>query len=119
MERDTIRIEGKAIRVTGSEVWMTLPELVELFGTTAAAVYSGIRAILKENALHDYDVCKCIRLDSGNSADVYDMEVVIALAFRLDTYPAAALRGWIVRKTTTPVRTAPPIVLRYREGVLN
>ena len=61
----------------------------------------------KRNALHDYEVCKCIRLDSGNSADVYNMEVVIALAFRLDTYPAAALRSWIVRKATTPVRTAP------------
>lgn len=119
MKRDTIKIEGKAIRVTGSEVWMTLPELVELFGTTAAAVCAGIKAILKENALHDYDVCKCIRLDSGNSADVYNMEIVIALAFRLDTYPAALLRSWIVCKVTTPVRTAPPIVLRYREGVLN
>lgn len=119
MKRDIIRIEGKAIRITGSEVWMTLPEIVELFGTTAAAVYAGIKAVLKENALHDYEVCKCIRLDSGNSADVYNMEVVIALAFRLDTYPAAALRGWIVCKATTPVRTVPPIILRYREGVLN
>lgn len=119
MKRDTIKIEGKAIRVTGSEVWMTLPEIVELFDTTAAAVYAGIKAILKENTLHDYDVCKCIRLDSGNSADVYNMEVVIALAFRLDTYPAAALRSWIVRKATTPVRTAPPIILRYGDGVLN
>lgn len=119
MKRDTISIEGKAIRVTGSEVWMTLPEIVELFGTTAGAVYAGIKTILKENALNDYEVCKCIRLDSGNSADVYNMEVVIALAFRLDTYPAAALRSWIVRKTTTPVRTAPPIILRYGDGVLN
>lgn len=119
MKRNTIKIEGKAIRVTGSEIWMTLPEIVELFGTTAAAVCAGIKAILKENALHDYDVCKCIRLDNGNSTDVYNMEVVIALAFRLDTYPAAALRSWIVRKATTPVRTAPPIILRYGEGVLN
>lgn len=77
---------------------MTLPEIVELFGTTAAAVYAGIKAILKENALHDYEVCKCIRLD---------------------TYPAAALRSWVVRKATTPVRTAPPIILRYGDGVLN
>ena len=57
MKRDTIRIEGKAIRVTGSEVWMTLPEIVELFGTTAGAVYAGIKAVLKENALHDFDGC--------------------------------------------------------------
>lgn len=119
MKRDTIKIEGKAIRVTGSEVWMTLPELVELFGTTSGAVYAGIKAILKENTLNDYEVCQCIRLNNGNSADVYNMEVVIALAFRLDTSPAALLRGWLVRKATRPARATPPIVLRYREGILN
>lgn len=119
MKRDTIRIEGKAIHATGSEVWMTLPELVELFGTTAGAVYAGIKAILKENVLNDYEACKCIRLNRGNSADAYNMEVVIALAFRLDTYSAALLRNWIVRKATAPVRTTPPIVLQYKEGVLN
>ena len=119
MKRDTIRIEGKAIRVTGSEVWMTLPEIVELFGTTAGAVYAGIKAVLKENALHDYEVCKCIRLDSGNSADVYDMEVVIALAFRLDTYPASVFRKWLVKRATALRRTTPPIVIRYKDGLLN
>ena len=98
---------------------MTLPEIVELFGTTAGAVYAGIKAALKENALHDYEVCKCIRLDSGNSADVYNMEVVIALAFRLDTYPAALLRRWLVRKATMPVRATPPIIIRYKVGYLN
>ena len=119
MKRDIIKIEENAIRVTGCNVWMSEPELVGLFGTTAGVVYAGIKAILKENALNNYEVCKCVRLDSGNSADVYNMEVVIALAFRLDTYPAAALRSWIVRKATTPVRTAPPIILRYGDGVLN
>ena len=119
MKRDKITISENTVIVTGGNIWMTEAEIVELFGTTAGAVHTGIKTIFKENVLHDYDVCKCIRLDSGNSADVYNMEVVIALAFRLDTYPAAALRSWIVRKATTPVRTAPPIILRYGDGVLN
>ena len=122
MKREIITIDeyGRLNMPTDTvSVWMTEAEIVELFGTTAGAVYAGIKTIFKENALHDYEVCKCIRLDSGNSADVYNMEVVIALAFRLDTYPAAALRSWIVRKGTTPVRTAPPIILRYGDGVLN
>lgn len=119
MKRDIIKIEENAIRVTGCNVWMSEPELVGLFGTTAGVVYAGIKAILKENALNNYEVCKCVRLDSGNSADVYNMEVVIALAFRLDTYPAALLRRWLVRKATMPVRATPPIVIRYKEGYLN
>lgn len=100
-------------------VWMSEAEIVELFGTTVGTVHAGIKAIFKENILHDYDVCKCIRLDSGNSADVYDMEVVTALAFRLDTYPASVFRKWLVKNATAPRRTTPPIVIQYKDGLLN
>lgn len=98
---------------------MTEAEIVELFGTTAAAVSSAIKVIVKSDALNDYEVCKCIRLDSGNSADVYNMEVVVALAFRLNTYPASVFRKWLVRTATTPRRTTPPIVIRYKDGLPN
>ena len=119
MKRDIIKMEENTIRVTGCDVWMSEPELVELFGTTAGVVGSGIKSVLKEEALNAYEVCKCVRLTSGNNADVYNMEVVIALAFRLDTYPAALLRRWLVRKATMPVRATPPIIIRYKVGYLN
>lgn len=98
---------------------MTEAEIVELFGATTGVVYAGIKAIFKENALHDYEVCKCILLDSGNSADVYNMEVIIALAFRLNTYPVSVFRKWLVKTTTAPRRTTPPIVFQYKDGPLN
>lgn len=98
---------------------MTEAEIVELFDTTARAVYAGIKTIFKENALHDYEVCKCICLDSGNSADAYNMEIVVALAFRLNTYPASVFRKWLVKTATAPRRTTPPIVIRYKDGLLN
>ena len=119
MKRDIIKIEENAIRVTGCDVWMSEPELVELFGTTAGAVGSEIKSVLKEEALNAYEVCKCVRLAGGNSTGMYGMEVVIALAFRLNTYPAALLRRWLVRKATTPMRATPPIVIRYKVGCLN
>ena len=115
-ERNIITIDERGrlnIPTDTASVWMTLPEIVELFGTTAGAVHTGIKTIFKENVLHDYEVCKCIRLDSGNSADVYNMEVVVALAFRLNTYTASVFRKWLVRTATTPRRTTPPIVIRY------
>ena len=92
MKRDKITISENTVIVTGSNIWMTEAEIVELFGTTAGAVYAGIKTIFKENALHDYEVCKCIRLDSGNSADVYNMEVVVALAFRIRSQGVTKLR---------------------------
>ena len=119
MKRDKITISENTVIVTGSNIWMTEAEIVELFGTTAAAVSSAIKVIVKSDALNDYEVCKCIRLDSGNSADVYNMEVVVALAFRLNTYPASVFRKWLVRTATTPRRTTPPIVIRYKDGLPN
>ena len=101
MKRDKITISENTVIVTGGNIWMTEAEIVELFGTTAGAVHTGIKAILKENALHDYEVCKCIRLDSGNSADVYNLEMVVALAFRIRSQGATKFREYILRTLGT------------------
>lgn len=99
MKREIITIDeyGRLNMPTDTAaIWMTEAEIVELFGTTAGAVHTGIKAIFKENVQHAYNVCKCIRLDSGNSADVYNMEVVVALAFRIRSQGATKLREYIL-----------------------
>ena len=122
MKREIITIDeygGLNMPTDTVSVWMTETEIVELLGTTAGAVYAGIKAIFKENALHDYEVRKYVRLENGNRADVYNLEMVVALAFRLNTYPASVFRKWLVKTTTAPRRTTPPIVIRYKDGLLN
>lgn len=113
MKRDKITISENTVSVTGSNIWMTGAELAGMFDTTVGAVNSAIKAILKSDALNDYEVCKCIRLDSGNNADVYNMEVVVALAFRLNTCPAAVFRKWLIQRVITPARATPPIIIQY------
>ena len=109
MKRDKITISENMVIVTGGTIWMTETEIVELFGTTAGAVHTGTKAILKENALHDYEVCKCIRLDSGNSADVYNLEMVVALAFRIRSQGVTKLREYILHtlgeRINNPIKT--------------
>ena len=122
MKREIITIDeyGRLNIPTDTvSVWMTEAELIGMFDATAGAVNSAIKAIIKSDALNDYEVCKCIRLDSGNSVDVYNMEVVVALAFRLNTYPASVFRKWLVRTATALRRTTPPIVIRYKDGLPN
>lgn len=121
-ERDIITIDeyGRfSLPADTADIWMTEAEIVELFGTTAGAVHAAIKALLEENVLHDYEVCRYVRLENGNSADVYNTEVIIALAFRLNTYPASVFRKWLVKKAAAPRRTTPPIVIRYKDGLLN
>ncbi len=102
-----------------ADIWMSEAELVELFGTTAGVAYAGIKAILKENILHNYEVSKYVRLEKGNGADVYNLETVIALAFRLNTCPAAVFRKWLIQRATAPARATPPIIIQYKDGLLN
>lgn len=104
MKREIITIDEQGrlnMPTDTASVWMTLPEIVELFGTTAGAVHTGIKTIFKENALHDYEACKCVRLDSGNSADVYNLEMVVALAFRIRSQGATKFREYILRTLGT------------------
>lgn len=116
MKKDIITISENQVAVTGSEVWMTATELAGLFGTTVGTVNGTIKAIIKSDVLNDYEVCHYMRLENGNGADVYNMEVITALAFRLKTYPAAVFRKWLVRKVTDPTRATPPIIIQYKKG---
>ncbi|WP_418426009.1 hypothetical protein [Alistipes sp.] len=99
-ERNVITIDeyGRLNMPTDTAaIWMTEAEIVELFGTTAGVVSSAIKAIIKSDALNDYEACKCICPDSGNSVDVYNLEMVVALAFRIRSQGATKLREYILR----------------------
>ena len=99
-ERDIITINEYGslnLPTDTAAIWMTEAEIVELFGTTAGAVNAGIKAIIKSDTLNEYEVSKYIRLENGNRADVYDTEVVVALAFRIRSQGAARLREYILR----------------------
>ena len=100
MKREIITIDeyGRLNIPTDTvSVWMTEAEIVELFGTTARVVHTAIKTIFKENVLHGYEVCRYVRLENGNGADVYNTEVVVALAFRIRSQGAARLREYILR----------------------
>lgn len=116
MKRDKITISENKVIVTGSNIWMTEAEITKLFGATAGAVNAGIKAIIKADTLNDYEVCKYVPLENGNRTDVYNMEVVIALAFRLNTYNTALFRKWLVCKAAAPARATPPIIIQYNNS---
>lgn len=110
MKRNIIKIEGKSVIVTtaptgnyignelGNRIWMTVWEIAEAFNVSGTAVVSAIKAIRKTDILNDYEVCKYICLDNGNTADVYSLEMIIPIAFRLNTYYTDIFRKWIVSK---------------------
>ena len=110
MKRNIIKIEGKAVIVTtaptgncmghelGNGIWMTVWEIAEAFNVSGTAVVSAIKTIRKADILNDYEVCKYIHMDNGNTSDVYSLEMIIPIAFRLNTYYTDIFRKWIVSK---------------------
>lgn len=48
-----------------SNIWMSEPELVELFGVIAPTLRSAIRNIYNSGALKEYEVQKYVRQENG------------------------------------------------------
>ena len=85
MKRGIITNNGQGIHISDGEVWMTTWEIADLFYTTVGTINSRIKAILKTNVLKEYKVCQYIKLKNGNSADVYYLDMIIALSYQIDT----------------------------------
>ena len=75
-----------------SGIWMSEPELVELFGVIAPTLRAAIRAVYKSGVLNEYKVQKYIRLNNGCHADVFSFQMIVALAFRIDSFGAEQVR---------------------------
>ena len=85
------------------EVWMTLAEIADLFNLPAATVGREIKGIRKTGVLVDYEACKYIRMADGCSVDIYHWDIIVALAYRTNTFYAHAFRQWL-KETATKER---------------
>lgn len=81
-----------------TDIWMSEPELVELFGITAPALRTAVRAIYKSGALKEYEVQKYVRLENGYHADVFSLTMIVALAFRINSFGAEQMRNAILKR---------------------
>ena len=93
MERVIITISERGnVNIPSDNVWMSEMELVELFGVIAPTLRAAMKAIYKNGALNPATTQLCDLATSKSWATFYNLEVVIALAFRLCTYEASRIR---------------------------
>lgn len=101
MKRGVITNNGQDIHISDGEVWMSTWEIADLFYTTARTIHAAIKRILKANVLKSHEVCKYIKLENGNNADVYNLDMVIALSYQIDTGHSAEFRKWLISKVAS------------------
>ncbi|MBE6310670.1 MAG: hypothetical protein E7080_06415 [Bacteroidales bacterium] len=93
MQRAIITItESGIVNIPSDNVWMSEMELVELFGVIAPTLRTAIRAIYKSGTLCPVSTQRCDLATPKSWATFYNLEVVVALAFRLNTYEASRIR---------------------------
>lgn len=81
-----------------ADIWMSEPELVELFGVIAPTLRATIRTVYKSGVLREHEVQKYIRLENGYHADMFSFPMVVALAFRINTFGAEQVRNAILER---------------------
>ena len=108
MERQVITIQAECVIYAPhlGEVWMTAWEIAELFYVSGVTVKNTIKRIWKQGALKEFETYRYIKLDNGNSADVYNLEMVMAIAFQIDTFQAKLFRDWMVEKIAQKKQSA-------------
>jgi len=108
-----ITIDEGRVTITPSpdgSVWMTKHEIAQLFGCFVAKVVSNIPVILKSVVLDERRVCCFHRYKDGGGVELYNLEMITALAFRIGTRNTEIFRRWLMERATqsTP-KPRPPI----------
>ena len=111
MKRGIIYNNGYSIIIPNDEIWMTSWEIADLFYVTPISINHAIKRILKKEVLAASQVHRYICLENGIHADVYNMEMVIALSFHFDTGHSILFRKWLMQKASTFYRTPIPILI--------
>ena len=101
MERGVITMSESGYIIMPNNVtsiWMSEPELVELFGVIVSTLHAAIKAVYKSGVLKEYEVQKYIRLENGYHADVFSFPMIITLAFRINSFGAEQVRNAVFER---------------------
>lgn len=108
MDRGIITInETGVVTIPTALIWMTKFEIADLFGVFSCNVRKAIHSIYKNKELNELDTMKYLKQPDGISYDVYNIEVIIAVAFSICSKESVLFRRFIINKISTIKKTTP------------
>ncbi len=100
----------------GGIVWMTTQEISVLFNVKQSSVDTNLRTLFKSDNLIEKRVkrVRYYRLENDKQCFVvyYNLEVIIALSFRIDSYSCTLFRQWIAQQIAASFKDNRPILVR-------
>lgn len=90
--------EYTELTIPSVEIWMSESELVDMFGVFIPKLRNAIKALYKEEQVKPYEAERTIKKKDNLYITVYNMEVVLLLAFRLNSYQARAVRRELMER---------------------
>lgn len=108
MNRGIITIsETGVVTVPTAPVWMTQFEIADLFGVFSCDIRKAIRAIYKNKELSETYTMKYIKQTDGISYDVYNLEMIITIAFRICSKESFQFRRFVINEICASKKGSP------------
>lgn len=102
MERGIITIsENGTVIMPTVPVWMAQQEMCDAFNVFGCDIRRAVHTIYKNMELLEEETMRHVRQDGRICYDVYSLEMVIAIAFRLRTKECMVFRRFIMDKLYT------------------
>lgn len=98
-------------------VWMTKFEIADLLGVFSYDIRKAIHSIYKNRELDEVETRKYIKQPDGISYDVYNLEMIIAVAFRVCSKGSTLFRRFVINEISTTKRETPTtLFVSYGRG---
>lgn len=108
MNRGIITIsETGAITIPTAPVWMTKFEIADLFGVFSYDIRKAIHAIYRNKELNETETMKYVKQANRISYDVYSLEMVIAVAFRICSKESILFRRFVINEICATKKGSP------------
>ena len=108
--------EYTELTIPSGEIWMSESELVDLFGVFIPKLRNTIQTLYKEELVRPYEAERTIRQERNLHLTVYSMEVVMLLAFRLNSYQARAVRKELMERISHEHKSFEVIMTAVKGG---
>ena len=108
MSRGIITISEMGVfTIPTAPVWMTQFEIADLFGVFSYDIRKAIHAIYRNKELNETETMKYVKQANRISYDVYSLEMIIAIAFRICSKESILFRRFVINEICATKKGSP------------